>query len=175
MKRTVQSAVLILGCCTALLLAGQGKGGGQGRRMGGPPSGNPQSQGHGQEAHEGNPGKSGGQSAVEHLQRHPEQSARLQELLPAGTDMNAAAEGFKNFGQFVAAAHASKNLNIPFDQLKMKTTGPGAKSLGDAIHELRPDLSQDQIKDAVKSAKREEKEIRRETRTKGREEKVSTT
>ena len=182
MKRSVQSAVLILGCCAALSLAGQGKGGGQGRRMGGPPSGTPQSRGQGQQAHGANPAKSGGQgahgsgqSAVEHLQRHPEQAARVQQMLPPGTDMNSAADGFKNFGQFVSAVQVSKNLNIPFDQLKMKTTGSEAKSLGDAIHELRPNLSRNQVKDAIKAARQEGRQIRRETQNERGERKSPTT
>ena len=33
------------------------------------------------------------------------------------------AYGFKNLGQFVAATNVSKNLNIPFDQLKLQMTG----------------------------------------------------
>ncbi len=95
-------------------------------------------------------------------------------MLPPGTDTNSAADGFKNFGQFVSAVQVSKNLNIPFDQLKMKTTGPDAKSLGDAIHELRPDLSRDQVKDAVKAARQEERQIRRESRNEQRERKSPT-
>src|SRR5581483_2655329 len=34
-----------------------------------------------------------------------------------------AAYGFKNLGQFVAATNVSKNLGIPFDQLKLQMTG----------------------------------------------------
>lgn len=34
-----------------------------------------------------------------------------------------AAYGFKNLGQFVAATNISKNLGIPFDQLKVQMTG----------------------------------------------------
>jgi len=34
-----------------------------------------------------------------------------------------AAYGFKNLGQFVAATNVSKNLGIPFDQLKVQMTG----------------------------------------------------
>lgn len=48
------------------------------------------------------------------------------------------ASGFKNFGQFVAAAHVSHNLGIPFSELQQKMTGPNAISLGKAIQELKP-------------------------------------
>jgi hypothetical protein len=46
-------------------------------------------------------------------------------------------EGFKNYGQYVAAQHVSENLAIPFEQLKAKMTGPHAESLGKAIQELK--------------------------------------
>ena len=59
--------------------------------------------------------------------------------MPPGTDLQAAASGFKNLGQFVAAVHVSHNLGIPFDQLKAKMQGPPTESLGKAIHELKPD------------------------------------
>lgn len=65
-------------------------------------------------------------------------ASKLQSLLPAGTDLQQAAAGFKNLGQFVAAVHVSNNLGIPFDQLKAKMTGDNAESLGKAIHELKP-------------------------------------
>jgi hypothetical protein len=34
-----------------------------------------------------------------------------------------AAYGFKNLGQFVAATNVSRNLGIPFEQLKLQMTG----------------------------------------------------
>ena len=81
--------------------------------------------------------------------------ARMQSLLPQGMDLKTAESGFKNHGQFIAALHVSKNLGIPFDQLKAKMTGVSVNaagqtttstpmSLGKAIHELRPDLSETQ-------------------------------
>src|SRR5688572_570340 len=45
-------------------------------------------------------------------------------------------EGFKSHGQLVAAQNISKNLNIPFDQLRAKMTGGNPMSLGKAIKEL---------------------------------------
>jgi hypothetical protein len=58
-----------------------------------------------------------------------------------GTDAQTACNGFKNLGQCIAAAHVSKNLNIPggFDALKAKVTGTGAVSLGKAIKGFAPD------------------------------------
>jgi hypothetical protein len=65
-------------------------------------------------------------------------ASKLQSLLPAGTNLQTAASGFKNLGQFVAAVHVSHNLGIPFDQLKAKMLGPPSESLGKAIHDLKP-------------------------------------
>src|SRR6266849_5129200 len=79
--------------------------------------------------------------------------ARLQALLPAGTNLQTAATGFKNLGQFVAAVHVSHNLGIPFDQLKCTElatttacpagmTMPSKSShLGQAIQTLKPTMS----------------------------------
>jgi hypothetical protein len=63
-------------------------------------------------------------------------SARLTALLPPGTTLANAATGFKNEGQFIAALHVAKNLNIPFADLKDRVTA--GESLGAAIHELKP-------------------------------------
>ena len=65
-------------------------------------------------------------------------AAKLQPLLPAGMNINDAASGFKNWGQFVAAVHVSHNLNIPFADLKAKMTGAQPLSLGQAIQALHP-------------------------------------
>jgi hypothetical protein len=100
------------------------------------------------------------------LQTHPELASKLAKLMPAGTDVTAAENGFKNQGQFIAALHVSKNLNIPFDQLKAKVTGVTVQangqtttstpmSLGKAIHELRPDMTADQANDAAKLAEKQ--------------------
>jgi len=49
--------------------------------------------------------------------------ARLKTLLPADMTVADARNGFKNWGQFVAAAHVSNNLGIPFADLKARMTG----------------------------------------------------
>lgn len=101
--------------------------------------------------------------AVVQLQRHPELAERVGPLLPPGVTAEQAAAGFRNWGQFVAALQVSKNLGIPFEDLKARMTGPESVSLGKAIQELRPDLSRDQVRAAVREAEREAKRIRRET------------
>ena len=62
----------------------------------------------------------------------------LGKLLPAGTDLQLAATGFRNLGEFVTTVRVSTNLAIPFDDLKARIVGGGEVS--DAIHSLRPDI-----------------------------------
>jgi hypothetical protein len=70
------------------------------------------------------------------LTQNTKLSSRLESLLPAGTNVQEAAQGYDNLGQFVAAVHVSKNLDIPFHDLKAEMMS--GKSLGQAIHELKP-------------------------------------
>ena len=80
----------------------------------------------------------GSSSVSEKLTDNTKLAGKLQSLLPPGTDLQAASQGFKNLGQFVAAVHVAHNLGIPFDQLKAKMIGPPKESLGQAIHVLKP-------------------------------------
>ena len=77
-------------------------------------------------------------SFVSRMQSNPQLTSRLTPLLPSGMSLESAAQGFKNQGQFIAALHVSKNLSIPFDQLKTEMTGSNHRSLGQAIETLRP-------------------------------------
>jgi hypothetical protein len=81
------------------------------------------------------------------LMTKPNQLAKLKAVLPAGTDINAATAGFKNFGQLNAAVNVSQNLGIEFADLKAamtgitlegQKTGEPTKSLGQAIQQFRP-------------------------------------
>src|SRR6185369_7824472 len=78
--------------------------------------------------------------------------AKLTPLLPSGMSLADAAKGFKNQGQFIAALHVSKNLNIAFDKLKAEMTGPERDSLGQAIHDLAPTAD---AKSAAKTAEQQ--------------------
>ena len=82
-------------------------------------------------------------------------------MLPPGTNLDTAASGFRNLGQFVAAVHVAHNLSIPFDQLKSKMVG-GKMSLGDAVHALKPEMTTDSAKAEAKKA---EAEAQQETKT----------
>jgi hypothetical protein len=95
----------------------------------------------------------------DHLEKNTQLATRLQGMFPPGTDLQVASSGFKNLGQFVAATHVSKNLGIPFDQLKAKMTGDSAESLGKAIKELRPEAdATSEVKKAERQAKEEIKQ-----------------
>jgi hypothetical protein len=83
---------------------------------------------------------------------HPQLAAKVTALLPKGMTLDKASTGFKNQGQFIAALHVSKNLNIPFADLKAEMTGKDHDSLGQAIHQLRPTA------DATTAAKHAETE-----------------
>jgi len=84
--------------------------------------------------------KSNGSSVSDKLSDNTKLAGKLQGLLPEGTNLQQAAQGYKNLGQFVAAVHVSHNLGIPFDQLKSKMIGPPSESLGKAISQLKPDV-----------------------------------
>jgi len=60
-------------------------------------------------------------------------------------------QGFKNYGQYVAATQISAHLNIPLADLK-KAMVDDKLSLGDAIHKLRPDLTAQQVQSETKQA-----------------------
>lgn len=89
------------------------------------------------------------------LTQNTKLSGKVETLLPEGTTVQEAASGFKTLGQFVAAAHISKNLNIPFDQFKNKVTS--GDSLGKAIKELNPSLNHKEVKSQVKKGKKQAK------------------
>ena len=61
----------------------------------------------------------------------------LRVRLPQGTDMLAAAGGFRRLELFVATVHASNNLDIPFFELKRRIVNDGM-TLGQAIQDIRP-------------------------------------
>ena len=78
-----------------------------------------------------------GRSTSELLTNNTRLASQVHDL--TGTDAQQACSGFKNLGECVSAAHASKNLGIEFNALKARMTGENAQDLGDAIHDLKPD------------------------------------
>jgi len=91
------------------------------------------------------------------IERNPALKSKVESLLPAGENLQTAATGFKNEGQFIAALHVSSNLGIPFDQLKAKMMSNPPMSLGQAIHALKPALSDKEVDTATETAEKETK------------------
>lgn len=95
-------------------------------------------------------------AVANHLDSNPDLASRLQRLLPPGTSLQSAASGFQSDAQFVAALHVSRNLRIPFSELKASMSRRrGADSLGRAIHDLRPDFRPKAVQHHVKVAERQ--------------------
>jgi hypothetical protein len=108
------------------------------------------------DSHSGKASSSGTNTVSDKLSDNTKLASKLSSLLPQGTNLQTAAQGFKNLGQFVAAVHVSHNLGIPFDQLKAQMIGPPKESLGKAIHALKPDAnSKTETKTANKQAKQD--------------------
>jgi hypothetical protein len=76
---------------------------------------------------------------------------RLTPLLPEGMTFEQASAGFKNTGQFVAALHVSRNLGIPYRDLRARMVA-GGESLGEAIRALRPQMPEAEVEAAVQTA-----------------------
>ena len=155
---------LIFGLSFVLYLSGTTSGQGKGGHA---PGGTPETHAadHDRDANHGKSQASGEDTNFEvRIEQNPALKSKVESMLPAGENLKTAASGFKNGGQFLAALHASKDLGIPFDQLKAKMMGSNAPmSLGQAIHALKPNLSE---KDVDKVADKAEKEAKADERTK---------
>jgi hypothetical protein len=86
------------------------------------------------------------------LQKNTNLAKKLEGRLPLGTNLLAAAEGFRNLGQFVAAVNVSNNLGISFTELKARMVDDGM-SLGQAIKAERNDV--DDVTTIVRRAERD--------------------
>lgn len=155
---TASAVCLCLSAVPVLAQHGGGHGSGGGTGLGsmqgrGGPDTNRGGTMSGPNRERDNPDMRGGKTAGELLTQNTKLSSNLQSLLPKGTNLQQAAKGFKNLGQFVAAVHVSKNLGIPFDDLKAKMIG--GDSLGKSIHELKPDAD---AKAEANKAKKQAKE-----------------
>lgn len=154
--KTIIMSIFLSGLLTyahSVPACAQGKGGGH---VSGGPGDSGQNQ-HGKSTdHQGTESKND-QAFESRIESNPQLRSRLESLLPAGMDLKTAAMGFRNQGQFIAALHVSKNLNIPFDQLKAKMTGNPPVSLGKAIKELRPNLTDKQADTEADTAEKQAK------------------
>jgi len=146
--KIILGAAAMVAFMAALVFAQHGRGGGRSSSMhGGGRSSSMHGDDHSSSAHNKadadhgsgrDANHSGDKSISQKLAANPKLDSKLQSLLPPGTNLQTAASGFKNFGQFVAAVHVSHNLGIPFAQLKAKMLGPPSQSLGKAIQDLKP-------------------------------------
>ena len=71
------------------------------------------------------------------FQRNDVLANALRARLPQGTDLNAAAAGFRRLELFVATVHASNNVDVPFYELKRRIVNDGM-TLGQAIQDILP-------------------------------------
>ena len=71
------------------------------------------------------------------LQRNDVLANGLRARLPQGTDLNAAAAGFRRLELFVATVHASNNVDVSFYELKRRIVNDGM-TLGQAIQDMLP-------------------------------------
>ena len=98
-----------------------------------------------------------GAGIVAKIDGNPELASRVEAMLPSGMSVSSAAAGFENEGQFLAVLHASKNLDIPFSELKGRMTGSGHMSLGEAIKTSKPNMSDDEAKEQARKAEQQAK------------------
>jgi len=103
-------------------------------------------------------------TVADQLTRNTNLLSRLQSLFPDGTDLPKEAGSFRNLGQFVAAAHVSHNLDIPWTDLKAKVTGDHPVSLGKAIEDLKPDANA--TSEAGKAEKEADTDVKEAGKTK---------
>jgi len=166
MKR-VTSFVIALALALALAAApalaqgkGQGKGPGSapGRSSAPPTPGTSGERGPKVESTSHHPGSidTKKKTPAELLVQNEKLSSRLAAKLP-GMDLQQAAGGFKNLGEFVSAVHVSNNLGISFPVLKSLRIGNG-DSLSDAIRALKPDV--DATAEARRAQKQAEKDLK---------------
>jgi len=107
-----------------------------------------------------------GDRLIERINTDTKFSQRLTALLPTQwTTANPpktladAAAGFTNQGRFVSFLHVSKNLGLNYTQWSdMRAKLATGESLGKAIHDVKPELSQTQINVQVQTAEKQAKE-----------------
>jgi hypothetical protein len=90
--------------------------------------------------------RSGGDTRVSVLERNPRVGTALTTALSrrgitlTSGGLASACAGYNNLGSCLAAINVSHNLGIDASALRARTTGSGAISLGQAIHQLKPSV-----------------------------------
>ena len=165
MKRIFVTITLAAAAAWILAIPAAGQGRSQGHPGGGSAAAGSMGGGHGMDA-SGKSETSGPRTPDQLLTQNTQLSSKLSGLLPAGTDLQTAATGYRNLGQFVAAVHVSHNLDIPFAQLKCTELATAAacpnmtvpskgSHLGQAIQTLKPAMNSADSKAAAKQAEKE--------------------
>jgi hypothetical protein len=90
--------------------------------------------------------------------KNPYLASVVKPLVPPRSTLTQTAMGFKNERQFITALHLSRNLVIPFDQIKIRITGDHRMSLSDSLRDIRPSISKSMAKDEVKKAEQQAKD-----------------
>ena len=167
MKRIFVTITFAAAAAWIMAIPAAAQGNSQSHHGGGSAAGGSMGGGHEADA-SGHSGSdvSGPHTPGELLMQNTQLSSKLGGLLPAGTDLQTAAAGYRNLGQFVAAVHVSHNLDIPFAQLKCTELATAAacpnmtvpskgSHLGQAIQTLKPTMSSGDSKAAAKQAEKE--------------------
>lgn len=87
-----------------------------------------------------------------------ELSSRASTILPPGSNVASAATGFHDEDQFLATAQASHNLNVPFADMKDRVTA--GQSLSDAIHAMKPEMSESEARAGAQTATTQAAQLR---------------
>src|SRR5260370_40787714 len=111
MKRIVMTITLVAAAAWILAIPAAGQGRSQSHPGGGSAAAGSMGGGHGVAAS----GTSGPRSPGQLLTQNTQLSSKLSSLLPAGTDLQAAAARFRHLGQFVAARARAPQPSRPLD------------------------------------------------------------
>ena len=98
---------------------------------------------------------------VTRIQRNTELNEKINGLLKATgwtTGLSNAAMGFRNQGQFLAGLNAANDLGVTFAQFRMTMMSKNPPlSLGQTIHQLKPNLTEKEVDKAEDKAEKEAK------------------
>ncbi len=75
------------------------------------------------------------------LTQNPALVARLESLLPAGANLEQAAEGFTSLEEFVAAVHVAHNLDISLAEMRNAKNRRKPLALAAVIHKQNPNVN----------------------------------
>jgi len=92
------------------------------------------------------------------MERNQYLSSIVKPLLPPRTKMTTAAAGFKSQKDFIAALHASRNLGVPFGEIKSRMTAEHRMSLNESLRVIRPEMTKNLAKAEAQRAQQQAKD-----------------